>query len=1236
MKISFTFIVMLLVGLVLVTSGVVSAHIIEVECPPTKDATVYQRDPDVNFGDVITLGVGKTDLWGEEMVESYIQFDLSPIPSGCEIVSARFEFYCTDENLIYCKDLPVYPVTSTWDEYTITWNNKPVYDQVNECYPDEDLCPGDDNTWYVISDDCGPPCDCELLVQAWVDYRDYGGSPPEAYPNHGVGFTGWSESWEDLEFEQTFVAREQGEPYRPRLIVEYTCNTYDLKGHISNSIDPSVCISGITVKLDPGPSTTTDGSGYYEFLDITPGDYRVCLEENGCVLDWWFSPGSCQEVTIENDNVWVDFEATAHAITIDGTDDVKDTYINCAEGHENDNYCDRTDFAIGNYRESMIRFDVSSIPPDHIILEAAVSLYCGGQENNGNITVEFRQTTSSWTDCAVTCNTAPGYGSVFATDEFHIGDRHYIPLTSPVQNWCSGAVNNGIYMTAAEGFTVDRTVKYSSSEAPYNDRPLLKVAVKEKPKWTILVFINGDGIDVEQYAFEAVDSMETIGSTDDVNIVVQIDRIGGGYITDPDWSETRRYYITQDNTLNTINSVRLPIPEPQERDMGDYHELVDFVTWGIDEYPADHYALIIWSHGDGWYKKDRHAGDEPFLGFSGDETDGGYIGVANGDWKNALTSIYTPFGRKFDVIAFNACLMQMWEVLDITQQYADFVVGSEEKMWAAHGLGYHDFLEVLTAYPDETNAEDLAVLITETSYGDGLGPGTAQRTTSCVETSHMSILLAAMQDFSSELVGVLDNSAHWSTIKGIRSDLRVAEHEFCRDCHLPIMGNHIDLYDFANRIYSTPALPSELCEAAYAVREAVSYAAIWHREMETVEYDYSWAEGIAIYYPIDASEYVSTYVDLPVANSTMWDEFISYYEIVVDEPSGAQPWEVGSHHDIEWHIDIPNQAYIYSLEYSISGPEGPWLSIEPVWGSDSPYDWEIPDTPSEHCHIQICDYTGYPCGISNEFTIAEPVIRLLTPNGGELWKAGGCYDIEWTLDHGQLENVRLEYSDNAGASWNEIEPCIPNSSPYNWCTSGLLLTADCLVRICDCDGSPCDVSNGVFTVADIMVLDPNGSEELYTGCSYPIQFSCQPEGAIGQVVIEYSTNGGGTFQNVVASTECDGEFLWYPIPNEPSSLCLLRISAVDGDPWDQSNDFFSILRDDCCEIRGDINHSGSLPIDISDLIYLINYMFLEGPPPSCMEEADVNADGADVIDIADLVYLIDYMFNEGPAPVPCP
>ena len=74
--------------------------------------------------------------------------------------------------------------------------------------------------------------------------------------------------------------------------------------------------------------------------------------------------------------------------------------------------------------------------------------------------------------------------------------------------------------------------------------------------------------------------------------------------------------------------------------------------------------------------------------------------------------------------------------------------------------------------------------------------------------------------------------------------------------------------------------------------------------------------------------------------------------------------------------------------------------------------------------------------------------------------------------------------------------------------------------------------------------------------------------------------------------------------------------------------------EECVGIRGNVDGIIGDVVDISDLVYLVDYMFNGGPPPPSMEEADLDASGQ--VDIADLVYLVDYMFNGGPPPLPCP
>jgi len=66
---------------------------------------------------------------------------------------------------------------------------------------------------------------------------------------------------------------------------------------------------------------------------------------------------------------------------------------------------------------------------------------------------------------------------------------------------------------------------------------------------------------------------------------------------------------------------------------------------------------------------------------------------------------------------------------------------------------------------------------------------------------------------------------------------------------------------------------------------------------------------------------------------------------------------------------------------------------------------------------------------------------------------------------------------------------------------------------------------------------------------------------------------------------------------------------------------------------GDVNNDGLGP-DISDLSFLINYIFKGGDTPEVFASSDLNADGQIFVD--DLTYFVNYLFKAGPAPLGCP
>jgi len=88
---------------------------------------------------------------------------------------------------------------------------------------------------------------------------------------------------------------------------------------------------------------------------------------------------------------------------------------------------------------------------------------------------------------------------------------------------------------------------------------------------------------------------------------------------------------------------------------------------------------------------------------------------------------------------------------------------------------------------------------------------------------------------------------------------------------------------------------------------------------------------------------------------------------------------------------------------------------------------------------------------------------------------------------------------------------------------------------------------------------------------------------------------------------------------------------VDGLSWNQW--WHRVLRY-AGFYRGDVNASDSLEVpalDVTDLVYLIQYLFQHGPAPMPYpDQGDVNCDGK--VTVEDIVYLINYVFIDGPPP----
>lgn len=289
----------------------------------------------------------------------------------------------------------------------------------------------------------------------------------------------------------------------------------------------------------------------------------------------------------------------------------------------------------------------------------------------------------------------------------------------------AGLLECTLTVTASSGQSATATGSVQVEAAPEAD-------------WTFLFFVNGDN-DLEEYALMDVNELEQVGSTEKVNFLVQLDRSTRYSRSDGDWTEARRLRVGKDEDRNAITS---PVIENLgEVDSGSASTVVDFVRWGVQNYPAKHYALVIWDHGDGWYIA---ADDTPRKGVSWDEGSNREISVADGDLSELLAGAVEATGKPLDLFGVDACLMGLWEVAWVAAPYARTFVGSQDYE-SAYGWDYDKAFASLAA-DSALGAPDVGEAIASTFYASG------DSTQSVTDLTELPALNAALDQLAGALM----------------------------------------------------------------------------------------------------------------------------------------------------------------------------------------------------------------------------------------------------------------------------------------------------------------------------------------------------------------------------------------------------------------------------------------------------------------------------------------------------
>ncbi len=412
-------------------------------------------------------------------------------------------------------------------------------------------------------------------------------------------------------------------------------------------------------------------------------------------------------------------------------------------------------------------------------------------------------------------------------------------------------------------------------------------------KWTIMVYLAANN-NLEPNSIINLMEMAAIGSTRDVNIVVQVTRPPDypGYFGE--WGGTRRFLVTRsDGGLSTgdfqISPTRLaafanaaaangglttdqvaqitrgtpaqkdqyalqlsvPVVETQTQlaplqlksvqdlgsavNSGDSATLTDFGSWAVQNYPADHYGLIMWDHGGGW---SMIASDDTL----------GPAGIPMPGFSQALDTITKASGQKFDFIGFDACLMSQLPVAVTIQPYADYEIAAEELV-PGFGWDYTPVVRALTENP-ALAVPDLGK--TEVDAFNTLYTGTQAKAAQSfdmgvLDLSKIDGVSKALSDFDAAVKGA--NDTDLKAIATARGNVqRFGSVGESPDAEAAIAS--VDLSDFM-RLMGSLSADAGVKQAANDVIDAVKQAVIYHKASASLPH----ANGLSIYFPTDSDAF---------------------------------------------------------------------------------------------------------------------------------------------------------------------------------------------------------------------------------------------------------------------------------------------------------------------------------------------------------------------------------------------
>ena len=311
-------------------------------------------------------------------------------------------------------------------------------------------------------------------------------------------------------------------------------------------------------------------------------------------------------------------------------------------------------------------------------------------------------------------------------------------------------------------------------------------------------------------------------------------------------------------------------------------------------------------------------------------------------------------------------------------------------------------------------------------------------------------------------------------------------------------------------------------------------------------------------------------------------------KIDVYTPNGGESLIAGSNVYLRWNVSSSG-GYI-SIFYTDSN-EGSYqriatISNNPIHGI-SLYRWFIPpNINSSYCLIKVVwqssisrPYTVYDEDVSDSYFTIEPGTVMNITKYPNRVSYGRYYSLEWDLfdPHDMVAGLVMDWKVDDGSGWSPWGSLSPFFDWYDpsrgymwWTIPDYIQSGHGRIRIrAMSDGNTTvlnETSTDNFEIVSpgITLIKPDGGVTLVAGSTYTIEWrtSKDPEKTITGASLDYTTNGGFTWNTIIASTTNDFQFVW-TVPSITTPSLIVRVTSQWGEfntlDTDQSTGTNSII-----------------------------------------------------------------------------